>query len=133
MFAAVGLTDALIVLGIIAALAVVAGVVWWNWRQGRERGRADSLKEWMDVAAAREARIVVLTAEKAELERKLEKALAAHEECEKLKEDFGKFNLRLQAREESYQKCINRLEVALNMPPTQFDDPTVHITQGGFR
>lgn len=77
--------------------------------------------QWRDVAESRLGMIETLKLENAELAGEIAQHVQHLNECRELRDEFAKFNLRLQAREQSYQTCINRLEMRLGIPPTDFD------------
>jgi hypothetical protein len=119
-----GLSQILTVLGIGTLLASAAGFFYYKFqlqknevRDDATKKRADAAKEWRDVADAHAEKIAIL-----------DKSVAAwkklHETCEENINDLTQFNLRLQARERSYQRTINRLEIRLKIEPTDWNDVT---------
>ncbi|HMF56736.1 MAG TPA: hypothetical protein VK619_10370 [Pyrinomonadaceae bacterium] len=115
-------------LAAVALLALVVAYFWVQFKKGVDDAEKTALNNWKELAASEQAKYAALVAEKAGLQKRYEQLMVANEECEKLRDDFAKHVLRARSREEKYQRCINRLEFELKIEPTDFDDPTMHIT-----
>lgn len=114
--------DILIVLGVLAVIAIAAGVVWYQFRKGGTEAADKAIANWKSLYESEEEKNTKLT-------KQVEEYKQAHDECEKLRNEFAQHNLRLQARCANYERCINRLELRLDLEPTNFDDPTQHNTE----
>lgn len=115
----------------LAALAIVAvavGVIWYNLKHGTDKGKDRAIT---NLKAAFDSEHILRVQAEEEAKRangELEKEKETNARCEKALRDIGRFNLRLQAREEKYQESINRLERKLELPPTRFEDFNQHLS-----
>ena len=111
----------LLIVGGVAGLAA-----YFKYRYSDETHRADgeSIETWKGLAASRLAALQEAREENKLLQDEVNELKTDLGECEKLRNDFALFNLRLQAKNANYEKCIHRLEDKLNLPLTKFDDPT---------
>src|SRR6266851_8355409 len=117
-------TIAVAVLIIIGALVLC--VVYIRGKYGAEIQEAgeQATGTWRELAEGRLGRIADLEAEKEGLQQQVQSLRGHLTDCEKLRDEFALFNLRLQAKNRNYEKCINRLEKELNLQETNFEDPT---------
>lgn len=113
-------------LAVVAILALIVAYFWVTFRRNSDDAKDKALKDWKDLAEARLAKNKDLEAENKTLKEELK-------DCAQLRDDFAQHVLRANARELLYQRCINNLEIRLKMEPTNFDDPTQHITQNPDR
>lgn len=122
----VTLSSLITALALIAIAATVAGYFIYTYRQSGSQARDRALQNWKELAESEQAKNIILKAENTQLKSEVQ-------DYEQLRNDFAKFVLRTNAREEHYQRCINRLELKLGMEPTDFNDPTHHITESPGR
>jgi hypothetical protein len=120
----IGLDRVATVLAIGTLLACAAGYFYYRFRlqEGEVRDdatkvKADAAKEWRDVADAHAEKIKGLDLQVASWKK-------LHETCEANINELTQFNLRLQSRERSYQRTINRLEIRLRIDPTDWNEVT---------
>lgn len=117
------LTAIMLIVGALCALALAIGIIWYKFRQGKDVAQGEALEDWKQLAESRLAVIKELRQSLSDMNAEVGQHQAHLNECLQLRDEFAKHNLRLQARELIYQRCINRLESRLNLMPTNFDDP----------
>jgi hypothetical protein len=120
--------DVPIIFGGLIGFAIFAGGLWWFFRTGGDKAARQSAADWEGLANARLATI----AERDMTIEGLKSHLAGKElelaDCDGQRDKLDQQNLRLQARNESYERCINRLERRCGIAETDFNDPFQHIT-----
>jgi len=104
-------------LGVIAVVATAAGFTWYSFRSQRAKVKADAIKDWRDVAEAQNKKIGIL-------EEGLKQCREEHETGQQRVNELTQTILRFLARERSYRRTINRLEVRAGLPITDWDDIT---------
>jgi hypothetical protein len=114
----------------LGVLTFLGGAFYFNWRRGTEQAGDRALAKYKSLAEATQTDNDRLTKENGELTATVAAQKAELKSCDDFRNDVARAFLRAEARERKYQTCINNLEVALHMRPTNFDDPTVHITEG---
>ena len=114
---------------LLGGLAFVIGFIWYRFRQGDDKSKDKAIAN-LRTAFDSEHTLRVLAEEKAgRLVKELEAEKQERQGCEQALKDIGRFNLRLQAREEKYQAAINRLERRLSIPETNFADFGIHASE----
>ena len=110
---------------------IVGGIVfiWMFRKQGGLQAITTSNANWRQLAESETAKNSRLESENGKLRETITLVQEDLKECEKLRNEIGRHNLRLEAREEKYQACINRLEKLNGLPLTVFDDPTFYTSQ----
>lgn len=118
------LTAFAVFVGLLGLAAATAAYFRFRYKDETQHRTADAITTWKELAEARWSAIKGMQDEKLDLERHVTRLESELGDCEKLRNDFAVFNLRLQAKNAHYEKCINRLEERSNLPLTNFDDPT---------
>jgi hypothetical protein len=117
----------------LGVLVLVAAFVYVNWRRGSDKAGDRALDKWKNLAEATEAENKRLRTENAELTAINEAQARDLKICDDFRNEVAQEFLRGAARERRYQQCINRLEMVSHLPVTDFNDPTVHITESTHR
>jgi hypothetical protein len=95
----------------------VVGYFIYSARTQKPKVRADAVSEFSQLAEALKTKLELMQGEIGALR-------GEHERCQRKINEVTAFNLRLQAREYHYQNRINRLERALGLEITDFNDFT---------
>ena len=120
-----GISQILAALALVAIVATTLAVFAVRFREGKRTSKRDVIQDWRDVVESQNAKLSVL-------EEGLASCKKEHKECERKINGMTAFNLRLQAREQRYQRKINRLERALNLEETDFGDGIDGEEDSGF-
>lgn len=102
-------------LAVVAAVALLVGYFVRGVRKESGSVKDETINELKALGEIHKEKIE-------QLSQGLQACKAEHEACERRINNIVAFNLRLQAREQQYQKTINRLEGRLGMDPTDFSD-----------
>lgn len=110
-----GLSQILSLFAFLGIAAVAVGHFIFGVGRTKKELRTDAIAELEAVVRAQGGKITLL-------EEGLKGCKAEHANCELRVNAITAFNLRLQAREQQYQKTINRLESKLGFEITDFND-----------
>lgn len=118
----------MVVFAVIVALAAAAGVVKYQFRKSKSVADSESIQTYKTLAESRKATILELEQKDVKSQETIKRLTEAHDDCERVRNDLSQLSLRLVAKNASYERCINRLEIRIGITPTNFDDPAQHIT-----
>lgn len=110
-----GLNDLPQILTVAAVIALVVGYVYREIKKEGGSRKDEVIAELTTLVTAHKGKIEDLTAG-------LEGCKAEHARCERSINSITALNLRLQARQQLYEKTINRLELRLGIELTDFID-----------
>lgn len=115
-----------VAIGVVIAVATLAGVAYYTFRSQKPKVRADAIKEFSEAFDGLEKKYELLEA-------KLKDVESEHQRCERRINRISAFNLRLQAREVKYQRTINWMERRMGQEVTDFSDITDSPEDPDFR
>ena len=123
--------------GFLLLLAALVSIVRYYWKREDKTDGKSLLQEWQERAAVRAEKIDDLEASLRTVKQENSELTAANvllrrevENCERRRNEEAQQVLRLNARLQSYERCINKLEERLGMQPTNFDEPFLHANPG---
>lgn len=123
-FIDVTLQSLVVAFALIAVLAAMAVWFVYKWQQGADDAKDKQIKNYRglyeserDARTSAEEKNERLVKELAATRADLEKAEGERDEC-------AKTCLRILARQDNLEKCIHELQRLLNVPLTNFEDPT---------
>ena len=117
-----GLSEILGAFALVAILATLIAHFKFGVFTAKKASDAEAIRLLESVVNAQGEKISLL-------DEGLKGCKAEHANCEMRVNQITAFNLRLQAREQAYQKTINRLELKLGLEITDFNDVS-HAPEG---
>jgi tRNA C32,U32 (ribose-2'-O)-methylase TrmJ len=114
----------------LAILSAALAVIYYNWNKSGRAASKEEIAQWKGLAESRAAKIADLETENRNLVAQLQRTIAERDAAQDEHNECTRQVLKLLARVESHERCINRLEAAHGMVLTNFDDPTIHKTKG---
>jgi DNA repair exonuclease SbcCD ATPase subunit len=108
-------------IAVLGALAAAYGILKYKIERAYRGEQNVAYDDLLRVANGRKELISDLERQKTDMSAKLVQEQQKLVDCNDTLNAATRHNLRLQARNEQYERCINRLERELKIEPTQFD------------